>query len=274
MLEVWSDIKSLREKKDISLQNLSENMRLPVERIAYLEKGDFSNADPIITRLQLKNYARHLGLDYDEIIRLSGLGKTNIDIIAEPLIDKTNVKKTRPYRGRKKEPSKALIYTLIILGVLLMVFVLNRIASNLNIASDVFEMTEQQQSSLDTPTETKDSTSFKPIIPQAVKEKTTIDIIEDMQEYHRMKISFPLKLNIFPKETISYRHEIEGQNPLEDFIMKNTPKSIFLSRPSRIIFYNTQNTRFVVSGFAFREKEISRIVIEINDNRELIIYTK
>ena len=274
MLEVWSDIKILREKKGISLQLLSENMRLPIERIAYLEEGDFSNADPIITRLQLKNYARHLDLDYNEVIRLSGLNTVNTDIIAEPLIDKINVKKTRPYRGRKKEPSKALIYTLIILGVLSVIFILNLIARNLNITSDVFEMTEQQQTSLDTPSEIKDSTSFKPIIPQAAKEETTKDIIENMQIYHRMDISYPLKLNIFPKETISYRQEIKGQNPLEDFIMKNTPKSIFFSKPSRMIFYHTQNTRFVVSGFAFREKNISRVVIDINDNRELIIYTK
>jgi len=274
MLEVWSDLRSLREKKNISLQTLSENMRLPVERITYLEEGDFSNADPIITRLQLKNYATQLGLDYEEILHLSGFDKRITETIAEPLFDKVSVKKTRPYRGRKKEPSKALIYTLIIVGVLLVIFVLNQIASNLNITSDVFEMTEQQQRSLDTPSQTKDSTSFKPIIPQATKEESTRDIIEDMKLYHRMDISFPLKLNIFPKETISYRHEIKGQNPLEDFIMKNTPKSIFFSKPARMIFYNTQDTRFVVSGFAFREKNISRVVVDISDDRELIIYTK
>lgn len=274
MLEVWSDIRSLREKKGISLQTLSEKMRLPLERIAFLEEGDFTNADPIITRLQLKNYARHLELDYDEIVRLSGLNKIKTEAIAEPLIESVNIKKTRPYRGRKKEPSKALIYTLIVLGVLLVIFVLNRLANNLNISSDVFEMTKQQQSSLDTPSEINDTTSFRPILPQAAKEDIARDIIENMQVYHRMEITFPVKLNIFPKETISYRHEIKGQNPLEDFIMKNTPKSLFFSRPGRMIFYNTQDTRFVVSGFAFREKDISRIVIEINNDRELIVYSK
>jgi hypothetical protein len=56
--------------------------------------------------------------------------------------------------------------------------------------------------------------------------------------------------------------------------MKNTPKSLFFSRPGRMIFYNTKDTRFVVSGFAFREKDMSRVVIEINNDRKLIIYTK
>jgi len=274
MIEVWSDIKSLREKKGISLQTLSENMRLPIEKIMYLEKGDFADADAIITKLQLKIYARHLDVDYNEIVQLSGLNQEQADTTTEPKLESFNIKKSRPYRGRKKEPNKALIYTLIILAVLVAIFLLNRLASNWNITSDVFEMTEQQQNSLDVSNETKDSTSFKPILPQAAKEEIAKDIIEDMQEYHRMEISFPVKLNIFPKETISYRHEIKGQNPLEDFIMKNTPKSIFLSRSGRMIFYNTQDTRFVVSGFAFREKEVSRVVIEINDERKLIIYTK
>lgn len=273
-LETWSDIKSLREKKGISLQTLSEKMRLPLEKIAFLENGDFTDADPIITRLQLKNYAQHLDLDYDEIVRLSGLKESNTETLVVPLVESVNIKKTRKYRGRKKEPNKVFIYALIVISILLVIFVLNRLASNLNITSDVIEMTEQQQNSLDTPNEIKDTTSFRPILPQARKEEVKSDIIEDMQIYHRMDISFPIKLNIFPKETISYRHEIKGQNPLEDFIIRNTPKSLFFSRPGRMIFYNTKDTRFVVSGFAFREKEISRVVIEINDERELIVYSK
>ncbi|MCF7833057.1 MAG: helix-turn-helix domain-containing protein [Candidatus Marinimicrobia bacterium] len=274
MLETWSDIKSLREEKGISLQTISEKMRLPVERITYLETGDFKDADPIITKFQLKIYAKHLGLDYDEIIRFCDLNVSKSETKTKSRVESFRIKKTRPYRGRKKEPSKALIYTLIVLGALIVIFVLNRLASNWNITSDVFEMTEQQQSSLDNPDEIKDTTSFKPILPQAVKESVARDITEDMQVYHRMEITFPVNLNIFPKETVSYRHEVNGDNPQEDFIMKNTPKSLFFTRPGRMIFYNTEDTRFVVSGFAFRENNISRVVVEINTERELIIYTK
>ena len=67
-IESWSDIKSLREEKGLTLSALAELLRLPVERIEFLEAGDFSNADPVITRLQLKNYCRHLNLNYEEIV--------------------------------------------------------------------------------------------------------------------------------------------------------------------------------------------------------------
>jgi hypothetical protein len=164
---------------------------------------------------------------------------------------------------------------LIIIGVVVILFGLNQLAKTMNISSDVFEMTEKQQTALDNQTESiKDTISFRPVLPQADKAEEAVDIIEDMKEYHRMDVSFPIKLDIFPKETLSYRHEMKNSNPLEDFIMKNTPKSLFFSKPGRVIFYNTQNTRFVISGFAFREKEISRVVFEINDDRELIIYIR
>ena len=273
-IETWDQVKKLREEKGISLFSLAEKMRLPQERIDYLEAGDFSNADPIITKLQIKHYCQHVGLEYEEILKLSGLSQPPTDIPAVPLGDSIKIKKTRSYRGRKKEPSKALIYMIIVAGVVGAIFLLNWIASNLNLTSDVFEMTEEQASALDTPTDSKDSSSFRPVLPQAVKEEGIADVLEGMSLYHRRNVSFPLKIDIFPKETISYRHEISGQNPREDFIMKNTPKSLFFNRPGRMIFYNTQNSRFVAAGFAFREEDISRIVFVVNEDRELKIYTK
>lgn len=273
-IETWSDIKNLREEKGISLFSISEKMRLPPEKIEFLENGDFSNADPVITRLQLKIYCRHLGFDYEEIVLLSGLKEPENELPTISLDKSTKIIKTRSYRGRKKEPSKVLIYSVIVIGVIAAIFLLNLIAKNLNITSDVFEMTELQTSSLDSPDDKKDITSFKPVLPQATKEEIVQDIIVDMHKYHHMPVSFPLKINIFPKETLSYRHEIKGQNPKEDFIMKNIPRSLFFSKPGRIIFYNTQNTRFVISGFAFRENDISRVLIEINEDREMVIYTK
>jgi len=273
-IEKWSDIKAIREEKGISLFSLSEKMRLPQEKIEYLEAGNFENADPVITKLQLKNYALHVGLNYDEIIELSGLKQPVEEVNIKPLSEGIKIKKTRSYKGRKKEPSKLLIYSVIVVGVVGAIFLLNFIASNLNITSDVFEMTEEQKSSLDTPLDTKDTASFKPFLPQVQKEEIVSDVIEDMNEYHYMKISLPLKIDIFPKETMSYRHEITGLNPKEDFIIKDNPKSLIFLHPGRIIFYNSQNSRFVVSGFAFREKEFSRIVFEVNENRELTIYSK
>ena len=89
-----------------------------------------------------------------------------------------------------------------------------------------------------------------------------------------MKISLPLDIDIFPQETLSYRHEIKGENPREDLIIRDTPKSLTFTRPGRMIFYHAQNSRYVVSGFAFREADVSRIVFVVNEDRELKIYTK
>jgi transcriptional regulator with XRE-family HTH domain len=270
----WDKLKKLREEKGVSLFTLSEKMRLPQERIEYLEAGDFSDADPVITKLQIKNYCKQLDLDYEEIILLSGLKEPPTDIPAAPLGESVKIKKTRSYRGRKKEPSKLLIYTLIVAGVVGGIFLLNLIASNLNITSDAFEMTEDQVNALDTPTETKDTTSFKPVLPQTTKEDVVTDVLEDMSLYYSKSVTFPLKIDIFPKETISYRHETDGLNPREDFIMKDTPKSLFFTRPGRMIFYHTENSRFVASGFSFREENVSRIVFVVTEDRELKIFTK
>ena len=181
--ENWSDIKDLREKKGISLDSLSEKMRLPIEKIEYLEKGDFSDADPIITRLQIKNYAKHLDLNYEEMVKLSGLNAAKTDTPVIPLGENVKIKKTRSYKGRKKAPGKALIYTLIVIGAVVMLFGLNQLAKTMNISSDVFEMTEKQQTALDTQTETlNDSTSFRPVLPQANKTEEVVDIVEQISE--------------------------------------------------------------------------------------------
>jgi hypothetical protein len=273
--EMWSDLKLLREEKGISLQHLSDLMRLPVERIQFLEDGDFTNDDPIITRLQLKNYARYLNLKYEDIIAISSLSIPTTDFVAEPLGESIKIKKTRSYRGRKKEPKKWLVYTFVILGSLIALFILNKLASNLSISTDVFEMTEQQVNALNTPSEEKNDTLvFKPVLPQMNKEEVITDITAEMLEYHRNQISFPLIINVFPRDNISYRYITANSNPTEDFIMMDKPKSFTLMRPCRLIFYNIQNSRFVTPSLAFREKNISTIVIDINEDREMIIFTK
>lgn len=273
-IETWDQVKKLREEKGISLFTLAEKMRLTQERIEYLEAGDFSNADPIITKLQIKHYCQHVGLEYEELLQLSGLSEPPSDIPAVPLGTSVKIKKTRSYRGRKKEPSKGPDLFDYCRRGRWSHFLLNLIATNLNLTSDVFDMTEEQATALDDNSAQKDSSAFKPSLPQAVKEEVAVDVLEGMSLYHSRKVSFPLKIDIFPKETLSYRHEINGQNPREDFIMKNSPKSLFFNRPGRMIFYNTQNTRFVASGFAFREEDVSRIVFVVNEDRELKIYTK
>lgn len=107
-LENWSQLKSLRENKGLSLDVLSEKMRLPLERIEFLEKGIFDKDDIIIIRLQLKNYARILDIDYEELIKLAGLKKPTEETQTQTLGTSVNIKKTRTYKGRKKNPIRFL----------------------------------------------------------------------------------------------------------------------------------------------------------------------
>lgn len=275
ILENWADLKSLRENKGLSLKLLSEKIRLPIERIEFLEAGIFDNDDLVITRLQLKNYAKILDIDYEKIIEMAGFERPKKDILAQPLGKSVNIKKTKTYKGRKKGPSKVLIYSLVIIGTIVLIFALNRVAVALGINSDVFEMTKQQINALDTPVEaSKDSSSFKPFFPQLKKEVEVIDIIEKMDIFHTKKISFPVNIKIFPKNNISYRQEIKGLKNTENYILKDTPTQLDVNKPGRTIFYNAHSTRFVIDGLELINESFSLIVILINDEREMTIYTK
>ncbi len=275
MFESWNDIKEHREEKGISLQALSEKMRLPVERIIFLEAGDFSNADPVIIRLQLKNYAQQLDLDYNELLQLCDLHQIKTDVLTDIQTQKIDIKKTRPYRGRRKEPSKFLIYGLIVIAVFLVIFILNKVSSHLNITDNLFEMTEKQQHALDNNSVSEqDSNLFRPVLPQATKAMEDVDITMDMEIFMNRQLAFPIRLNIYPQKTISYRYEIAGENPKEDFILKNTPLSLFFHKSGKMIFYNTEDTRFVLDDFSFRDITYSRIVIDIDKNGLAQIYTK
>jgi transcriptional regulator with XRE-family HTH domain len=275
MPDNWNDIREYRENKGISIESLSEKLRLTPERIRYLEKGDFQNADPVIIRLHLKNYAAHVGLDYQELLEISGLKRSKEQNPPESYSEKVLVKKTRSYKGRKKEPSKILIYGSIVVGVFLLIFILNKVFSGLDIRENLFEMTDQQRFALDHDTEESlDSLRFRPVIPQAGSQEQVIDITEDMEIFAELDLSLPFRVNIFPRKTISYRHEIQGTQPKEDFILKDNPQSLDFRRAGRMIFYNTEDTRFMLENNFFRDKHYSRVVIETNSGGQTRIFIK
>ena len=275
MINNWEDIKQHREEKGVSLNSLSEKMRLPMERIEYLEAGDFSDADPIITKLQLKNYAKFLDLDYDLISNLAGFNTPIADTAIEPLGESLKIKNTHSYRGRKRAPKKWVVYTLIIIASIVVILLLNRMAVALNISSDVFEMTEQQINALDPPLDTKkDSNSFKPSLPQVQKEEVDVDIISTMTLLTKQDTQFPFNIKIFPANDIVFRQETKNFKNIENYILKDVPSLINITRPGRTLFYNSQNTRFVIDDYEIKDNDISLILLEVNQDRELRIYTK
>ena len=275
MFEQWSDIRAYREEKGIRLELLSEKMRVPVEKILFLEDGDFQHADPVITRLHLKNYALQLGLDYSELLALSGLEEKKETLTPGIIVEQAAVKKTRSYRGRKKKPAKALIYGLVIVAVVAMLFLLNTLSRHFNFSNNLYEMTEMQRKALD---ENKnpgsDSLLFRPVIPQAGRKAEEKDVYQDMGITAEFETRFPLEIKVFPRNNIPYRYEIQGEMPQEDIIMENSPRILALNKPGRMIFYNTIDTRFVISDLAFRDKEYSCILVDINAGGTVRLFTR
>ncbi|MBW6458404.1 MAG: helix-turn-helix domain-containing protein [FCB group bacterium] len=275
MPETWEEIKSYREEKGLSLEALSERLRLPVHRIMYIEKGDFSDADPVIIRLHLKNYALQVGLEYGKLLELSGLDQKKQTHTPENYTEKTIVKKTRSYRGRRKEPSKVLIYSSIALGVFLLIFGLNKLFTHLEIRDDLFEMTDKQRFALDHEQDQNvDSLRYRPVIPQVVRQTEAIDITEDMRILSEFSVTFPVRLNVFPRKTLTFRHEISNDQPREDYILKDRPQSLVFNRSGRMIFHHTEDSRFVFGDLAFREKDYSRVVVEISSEGQAFVYVK
>ncbi|MFO7840817.1 MAG: helix-turn-helix domain-containing protein [Fidelibacterota bacterium] len=275
MFENWKEIKEFREKQGVSLQDLSAKMRLPVERIRFLEAGDFKDADPVIIRLQLKNYAQQLGIDYNEILRVSGLQKVRTPEPGAVKTEKVNIRKTHSYKGRKKEPSKTLIYGLIIVAVFFLIFFLNKLFENLENSEDLFEMTRKQSQALvNDSSYLHDSTLFKPVLPQAKKAVEPKDITENMRLLREFTIRFPSRVDLFPVQNISYRYEFNDNIPREEIISQDTPTSIRINRAGKIIFYNMDNTRFVFEERSFRDTGISRVVMEISESGQTKLFVK
>jgi transcriptional regulator with XRE-family HTH domain len=275
MFEQWSDIGEYREKKGIRLEQLSEKMRIPVEKILFLEAGNFTHADPVITRLHLKNYALQVGLDYAELLAMSGLEKKEERELPESILVQSAVKKTRSYRGRKKEPSKVLIYSLVIAAVIAFLFLLNMLSRHFNVSSNLYEMTEMQRKALDeNKTTGSDSQLFRPVLPQSAKKAGEKDIYQDMEMIAEFDTRFPLQIKIFPRNNISYRHEIPGEMPLEDMIMKYNPRVLSFTKPGKMIFSNTLDSRFVIADMIFRDKEYSTLLVDINAAGTVRLFTR
>jgi hypothetical protein len=87
-------------------------------------------------------------------------------------------------------------------------------------------------------------------------------------------VRFPLEIKVFPRNTLSYRHETRGDLPRENYIPENTPQVLTFHKPGRMIFYNTLDTRFVIGDLSFRDREYACILIDVAEDRTLRLYTE
>ena len=63
------ELKKAREKAEVTLQNLSARSRLDIKFLQAMENGDFSFLPEIYVKAFIKDYAKFIGLDENEIIK-------------------------------------------------------------------------------------------------------------------------------------------------------------------------------------------------------------
>ena len=117
----WTDIgdqlKTTREKREMSLEDISHEMRIPVGTLRALEENDYSGfPSPSYAKSFLAQYADHLNIDADEWLDCFETGNVlshsdNLDYLVQDDPEPRRPTKTRTSRpsrsSRKKEPSES-----------------------------------------------------------------------------------------------------------------------------------------------------------------------
>lgn len=276
--DLWTDLKKYRLEKDITDEQISEHLRLPIERITYLEKGDFENDDMIILKLQLKNYAKFLDIPYQDIIALAELEKPsetqlpNNNYTAQP-----QVKKTHAYRGRKKQFNPVFIYSLVVVAAIVVIIVLNRYT---NAVQPEYSLYENKSFPTDTTTtvevENKDTASaFKPYIPQSqTDEIEIIDPLAGLAIYKTYNLRTPVNLNVYPRNSMVFHYDMLSGSARENMIMKNQPAQFTLKRLERIIFYQAQNCRLLIDNIDLFTESYTKVAVTLSENDIVTVYVK
>jgi len=116
-------LRKSRERKQISLANISEATRISVRFLEAIEAGRFSVLPQAYVRAFMREYARAIELEPEEVIRQYDAANEEIQAVAEEWIARSRSKTMLPNQERAKEaaPSPALSQRLIMAFALLVV---------------------------------------------------------------------------------------------------------------------------------------------------------
>ena len=110
------ELKKAREKAEVTLQNLSARSRLDIKFLQAMENGDFSFLPEIYVKAFIKDYAKFIGLDENEIIKKYEAAKKGKDYnkleekenkeVEKDQNEKVKDKKEKLFEDQKKSPNK------------------------------------------------------------------------------------------------------------------------------------------------------------------------
>lgn len=276
--KTWADLKKYRLEKNISDEQISAYLRLPLGRVEYLETGNFENDDLIILKLQLKNYAKFLDIPYQDIIALAELEKP-----AETQLPDSNytaqpqVKKTHSYRGRKKQFNPVFIYSLVVLAAIVIIIVLNRYTNTVQPEYSLYESNSfSSDTTAATETESEDTASaFKPYIPQSqTDEIVSIDPLEGLAIYKTYNLRTPVNLNVYPRNSMVYHYDMLSGAAKENLIIKDQPAQFTLRRLEQIILYQAQNCRLLIDNIDLFTESYTKVAVTLSENDIVTVYVK
>ena len=96
MSEFYKNLKTLREEKDISLEDINKRTKINISILKAIENGKFSELSDTYQRLFIRAYATEIGADPD---------KTIYDL--EQYLDTENKKDEKPINLRKEPIEKS-----------------------------------------------------------------------------------------------------------------------------------------------------------------------
>ncbi|MCK9280928.1 MAG: helix-turn-helix domain-containing protein [Melioribacteraceae bacterium] len=101
------ELKSVREAKNVSLQQVYNKIRIDVKFLSAIENGDYEILPEIYIRAFIKEYAQYLNLDVNETINKYEFAKKGLvqsEIIADGNLTETTIK-----NPKETEPTKDII---------------------------------------------------------------------------------------------------------------------------------------------------------------------
>lgn len=129
MKEIGERLKETRESIGISIEEVSEDLKLEQEQIINIENGNVDAFKDIFNlKYFIRDYAKYLGLDKEEIVDdfneylFDYTSKLSLeDIKKEVSLKDEGPRIQSPYTLESKDERKKLIMTYIIMGILLLI---------------------------------------------------------------------------------------------------------------------------------------------------------
>lgn len=136
MKEIGDKLKQTRENMGISLEEVSEDLKLDVKQLTDIEEGNKEAfKDVFVLKNFIRDYSKYLGLDYDEMVEefneylFDYTSKISIeDIKKSNKKEKKEVNKiVSPYTIERKAQKSIPPYLIIILVVLLVIIIVSTV---------------------------------------------------------------------------------------------------------------------------------------------------